>query len=243
MIIRKTSDSPEVLSRALAIFNDSIYVDMHYEGKSKDIPLFSDHFANCLAVVIHDAKNCCGYLLHIFPGSAGGTNIYALFHFVDRQIDNILAELDKSAKINIFLWKGISYTPQVLDHLTMSYAEYAKKRYQHTAVIIDLMDGKKITFESKLLYHPLSGEIFIIDYKHSNLFPNTHLKKSNQKLSFCSENKITASIIQEISVILKRGTLSHFIPLNQHDFGFFPSQRNDDLNDTKNERVLFFPYR
>lgn len=123
--IKRSSELP--VNNLLRIVKRSKYVDMHCRRDSLASPLYSDHFANCLCVIIHDSENHRGSLLHIFPSAGGGFDARALFYYVDKQIEKVLKKFSSSKQIQVLLWKGISYTPAVMNELNMSYAEYARK--------------------------------------------------------------------------------------------------------------------
>jgi hypothetical protein len=167
--IEKTTD--DNLGSAVALFlNASHHVDMHQKAYSDDSVLFSEGFANCIAVIVHDADLQRGCLMHIYPLVSGGLNQKKLFDFVDIQIEAALNQFADSKNIQIFLWKGISYAPMLLNKIEQSYADYAKERFAGRASIIDMLDKGRLTSEASLIYSPVTGSVYLVAPQHESSF-------------------------------------------------------------------------
>lgn len=195
MPIIKTASDENYLVFARSIFAESTYIDMHYKGSSTG-PLYSDNFANCLAVIIHDEKTKSGCLMHIFPALGGGVDKTALFCFVDREIDEALKEFSTAENLSLFLLKGFSYTTQN-KQLPINYGEHAKKIFKNKVnEIIEMMDHKGFTPEQAILYDPASFKIILIVADHSKFFDSKLLtRRSNVQLPILSPSEFYDKIV------------------------------------------------
>lgn len=150
-------------------YGESRYVDMEWRGVTNGMPLYSDSFANCLAVVIHNQERDYGALMHLFPAVMGGTDTLTLFSAVNKELKKIVSWNSHSGgKLELLLWKGISWAPaqnKKLEETGLSYAEYLERKHQKKFVnVIDLMDTEHITANATaMLYVPKSGTIYLVD--------------------------------------------------------------------------------
>jgi hypothetical protein len=150
-------------------YRQSRYVNMEWRGVTNGRPLYSDCFANCLAVIIHNQERDYGALMHLFPAVIGGTDTDTLFSVVNKELKKIASwNAYRGGKLELMLWKGLSWAPvtnKKLEKTGRSYAEYLGQKHQEKFVnIIDLMDTEQVTVQSMaMLYVPQSGTVYLVD--------------------------------------------------------------------------------
>ena len=153
---------PEVVEA----YRNSRYVDMKWRGVTNGTPLYSDSFANCLAIVVHNQQSDFGAMMHIFPGVVGNTAAETMLYAVDQELKKVGSLNSSGGNLELLLWKGISWTggnhPNIRD-TGASYSDYLASKHQHRfANIIDMMEKNAILPASAMLYVPKTGTVYII---------------------------------------------------------------------------------
>jgi hypothetical protein len=166
----KTADIPktsEVRAELLQDYRHSRYVDMYWRGVSDGQPLYSDSFGNCMAVVIHNQDRDYGAMMHINPAAIGATDTDTVIYAVNKELRKIASwNSYTGGKLELFLGKGISWTPIGNNQLApnFSYSEYlAEKHKGRFTNIIDMLDSKGFSLEFAMLYVPKKGVIYLLD--------------------------------------------------------------------------------
>lgn len=143
------------------------YVDMTRVGFSTGSPLYTDSVANCLVAIVHNRDHDAGAMMHMFPALVGATDYRTLLASVDEELERMLAQVNGGGRLELLLWKGISFVPIGHEGLKKAHAslnKHVEQRYGHRFDrIIDLLDHEGISTESAMLYLPTSGQVFIVD--------------------------------------------------------------------------------
>src|ERR1043166_8667135 len=119
---------------------------MNWRGVSNGQPLYSDCYANCMAVVVHNQERDYGALMHVNPLRIGAFDTDTVMYAVDKELKKIVSwNSYTGGSLELFLGKGISWTPIGNNKLPekFSYSEHvARKHKGRFTNIIDMLDSK-----------------------------------------------------------------------------------------------------